>query len=271
MKTIHDIELHVWDGSENIWPEYARLLSKAYNKDVSSSMLENKHLFNPCGKSLISFAKVNDKIVAARALWRMYDKFNCVYQPCDTVTDKEYQGRGLFKGLTNLAIQELPLSSLVFNFPNEKSLPGYLKLGWELYGENYKCINFGIGSYQKVETDIIKVLHGSCSDDFKEYMKWRFGDDIYSFVKLKNGILIDNGAQCGFYSFDGTHSDVKMKGFSQGYTLKPNRKIQVSSGGGAIYLKCNSKTVLLNLSNNSFEKMRFFLKGSDVNVYMDTF
>jgi hypothetical protein len=54
----------------------------------------------------------------------------------DTATDPEYQGQGIFTRLTLAALDELRDEDveMVFNTPNEKSLPGYLKMGWLVVG-----------------------------------------------------------------------------------------------------------------------------------------
>lgn len=55
----------------------------------------------------------------------------------DTCTHPDHQRKGIFSYLTRLALQDLASEKvdLVFNTPNKKSLPGYLKLGWELFCE----------------------------------------------------------------------------------------------------------------------------------------
>ena len=54
----------------------------------------------------------------------------------DTATDPDFQGRGIFRRLTLHGLEELPADgvALVFNTPNDKSLPGYLKMGWQIVG-----------------------------------------------------------------------------------------------------------------------------------------
>ena len=53
----------------------------------------------------------------------------------DTATHPDHQGRGIFSRLTSEAIDLLRGDTdLIFNTPNEKSLPGYLKLGWRIVG-----------------------------------------------------------------------------------------------------------------------------------------
>jgi hypothetical protein len=54
----------------------------------------------------------------------------------DTATHPEYQGRGVFSRLTRAALDALDgRVDLVFNTPNGKSGPGYLKLGWREVGK----------------------------------------------------------------------------------------------------------------------------------------
>ena len=52
----------------------------------------------------------------------------------DTATHPDYQGRGIFSLLTRQALDELAAEKVgfVFNTPNDRSRPGYLKMGWQL-------------------------------------------------------------------------------------------------------------------------------------------
>jgi hypothetical protein len=53
----------------------------------------------------------------------------------DTATHPEAQGRGVFSALTAEALSEMRGEiDLVFNTPNERSGPGYLKMGWRRVG-----------------------------------------------------------------------------------------------------------------------------------------
>jgi hypothetical protein len=80
------------------------------------------------------------RIVGLRAFmrWRFRargEDFRAV-RAVDTATHPEYQGQGIFSRLTLAALEELAHETdLVFNTPNEKSLPGYLKMGWQRVGE----------------------------------------------------------------------------------------------------------------------------------------
>ena len=60
----------------------------------------------------------------------------------DTATDPEFQGRGIFTRLTLHGITELQDEGvgIIFNTPNSKSLPGYLKMGWKVIGRPGVCV-----------------------------------------------------------------------------------------------------------------------------------
>ncbi|MBW3466408.1 GNAT family N-acetyltransferase [Arthrospiribacter ruber] len=106
------------------------------NSDHSKEKLKRKHLDNPHGPSIISYAKEGDNLIAFRAFWRMNfvisSKTFIGYQPCDTATHPDYRGKGFFKKLTLLALEEAKKQNVdvILNFPNNNSYPGYLKLGW---------------------------------------------------------------------------------------------------------------------------------------------
>src|SRR5690606_3059938 len=59
------------------------------------------------------------------------------YQPCDTVVHPDYRGRGIFSGINKVRISDVKKESgdIIFNFPNENSLRGYVKMGWKNLGK----------------------------------------------------------------------------------------------------------------------------------------
>ena len=99
-----------------------------------------KHRENPFGVSPAWVACVDDQIVGYRTMlrWRFEQRDGSVdaVRAVDTATHPEHQGRGIFTTLTLAAIDDLRARSvsLVFNTPNDKSRPGYLKMGWHEVG-----------------------------------------------------------------------------------------------------------------------------------------
>lgn len=96
-----------------------------------------KHMENPFGASIVLVAEKGDRIAGVRAMmrWRMTTADNrtltCL-RPVDTATHPAFSRRGIFRDLTMTALDVARAEAvdLVFNTPNEKSMPGYLDMGW---------------------------------------------------------------------------------------------------------------------------------------------
>jgi GNAT superfamily N-acetyltransferase len=99
-----------------------------------------KHQENAFGPSPAWVAQYGDQIVGFRTLMRWeFDTANGpvrAVRAVDTATHPDYQGRGIFSMLTRRAVDELRAEGVgfVFNTPNDKSRPGYLKMGWRPVG-----------------------------------------------------------------------------------------------------------------------------------------
>jgi GNAT superfamily N-acetyltransferase len=98
-----------------------------------------KHLANVWGRSLMLVAHAEDRIIGFRAFmrWRFMvgDRTVPAVRAVDTATHPDWQGRGVFSRLTSEALNQLRAGAdFVFNTPNDKSGPGYIKLGWQPVG-----------------------------------------------------------------------------------------------------------------------------------------
>jgi GNAT superfamily N-acetyltransferase len=105
----------------------------------SAELFHWKHLNNPFGRSLLVVGEADGRIIGLRAFmrWRFVagDRTLQAVRAVDTATHPDFQGRGVFSELTRAALAEArEQADLVFNTPNEKSLPGYLKMGWTVVG-----------------------------------------------------------------------------------------------------------------------------------------
>jgi GNAT superfamily N-acetyltransferase len=99
-----------------------------------------KHVENPFGRSLMIVAESAGDIIGLRAFMRWEFRANernyRAVRAVDTATDPRFQGRGIFSRLTLKAIEQLTGDTdFIFNTPNEKSKPGYLKMGWTEVGQ----------------------------------------------------------------------------------------------------------------------------------------
>ena len=99
-----------------------------------------KHLENPFGRSFMLVAETDGRIVGLRAFMRWEfvagDRRFRAVRAVDTATHPDHQGKGIFSRLTLEALDALrDEADFIFNTPNEKSLPGYLKMGWQVVGQ----------------------------------------------------------------------------------------------------------------------------------------
>lgn len=109
--------------------------------DGDPGFLEWKHQRNAFGVSPMWVAEDDGRVVGFRAFlrWELTAPDGHVVRAVravDTATAPEHQGRGIFTRLTSDALADLQAEGveLVFNTPNDKSLPGYLKMGWQEVG-----------------------------------------------------------------------------------------------------------------------------------------
>jgi GNAT superfamily N-acetyltransferase len=108
-----------------------------------------KHEQNPFGRSPAWVAVDAGQIVGFRIFLRWEhrapngDLFRTV-RAVDTATRPSHQGRGIFRRLTLHALDELRDEGVafVFNTPNDKSRPGYLKMGWSPVGKLATTVRF---------------------------------------------------------------------------------------------------------------------------------
>lgn len=115
-----------------------------------------KHRYNPFGISQVLIAELNETLIGVRAFmrwrWRAGEKLLECVRAVDTATHPDFQGKGVFSKLTKAALLVCKEKGyqMVFNTPNKKSLPGYIKMGWERAGNlplTVKIINpVGIAS-----------------------------------------------------------------------------------------------------------------------------
>jgi predicted N-acetyltransferase YhbS len=99
-----------------------------------------KHRENPHGTSPTWVAVDGDRVVGLRTFlrWSFHHGDHTVraVRAVDTATHPDYQGRGIFSRLTLHGLDALAEEGVdwVFNTPNQHSLPGYLKMGWQEVG-----------------------------------------------------------------------------------------------------------------------------------------
>lgn len=99
-----------------------------------------KHIDNPFGPSPVLLAEEDNVLVGVRAFmrwdWLLDGTVIKSVRAVDTATHPSYQGKGIFKKLTLLLVEQCQHAGVqfIFNTPNASSMPGYLKMGWRQFG-----------------------------------------------------------------------------------------------------------------------------------------
>jgi hypothetical protein len=68
--------------------------------------------------------------------WKLQSRIYRAGRAVDTVTHPDFHGKGIFRDLTLHMVELYKAQSIdfIFNTPNKKSMPGYLKMGWRKHG-----------------------------------------------------------------------------------------------------------------------------------------
>jgi glycosyltransferase involved in cell wall biosynthesis/predicted N-acetyltransferase YhbS len=107
-----------------------------------------KHDENAFGPSYLWVATDGGRIVGLRAFMRWEFVRDGEVLPAvravDTATHPDYQGKGLFTAMALHGLEALQADGIafVFNTPNDKSRPGYLKMGWREVGRLPASVRF---------------------------------------------------------------------------------------------------------------------------------
>ncbi len=155
--------MNIRKATEKDIPEIVGVLKASLGeKDLalSEEIWRYKHVLNPFGRSIVLIAEEDKKIVGVRAFmrWQWYngDKMFSCFRAVDTATHPDYQGKGIFKKLTLKALElaKEERAAFIFNTPNEKSRPGYLKMGWKIAGKIQVGISPAFNSFWKLKKNI---------------------------------------------------------------------------------------------------------------------
>ena len=260
------------ENADFLLRSYSSLLSETYEKEISEADLHYKHLQNPLGESVIVYAlDQQGSLAAARALWRVASIETTAYQPCDTVTQEGHRGQGLFSYLTKVALSQIPDNSLVFNFPNNKSLHGYLKLGWSIYASNTRRFSFACAPPERTYECISELLPQRICGSFRDYLIWRYPKGKYHFSQEGENIIISNGFSSGFLVFKEVSSKKYNPIFSTGHCCRSSGFVEFFNFGVNVFFKSQSRTVFFANATTNSQRVKRFFGASDINIFMDTF
>ena len=120
-------------------PAIIELLKQSLGESLipkSEGLWNWKHEQNPFGPSYVLLAEEAGQLIGLRAFmqwrWLWQGQEYKAIRAVDTATHPAHQGKGIFKKLTLQQLEACKADGVhfVFNTPNEKSKPGYLKMGW---------------------------------------------------------------------------------------------------------------------------------------------
>ena len=140
--TTSPLEVRPYDDADEA--DVLRLLAASMGwvpDEQSTAFFRWKHRDNPFGPSPAWVAVDGEAVVGYRVFlrWEFVRAGEVVraVRAVDTATHPDYQGQGIFSRLTLHALEHLAEDGVafVFNTPNDKSRPGYLKMGWQPVGK----------------------------------------------------------------------------------------------------------------------------------------
>lgn len=126
--------------------DFISVENAVFGGNYTKELFDKKYINNIFGKSVVEVVYLDDKPVAARGLWRNDIGGREAYQPGDTCVTEVCRGKGIFTEMTKRSVDMLPEEALIYNFPNQNSFPGYMKMGWKLVGE-YGFVLFSAKKY----------------------------------------------------------------------------------------------------------------------------
>ncbi len=189
------------------------LINTNLDPNYSIEFFRWKHIENPFGRSYGLVATDRGKIIGLRMFmfWRFFNKIEnkslTAIRPVDTVVDSNYRGKGLFKKLTLKGIEDCKGKyDLIFNTPNENSLPGYLKMGWSKIPANYFCL--GLYHFLPFDSKISGLKQFSLNKGLnsngwetqksESFLQWRYRDSKkYKAVSLGTANIIYSVGKLG--------------------------------------------------------------------------
>lgn len=123
------------------------IFNRVFSKSMDYEVFYYKHYENPYK---ISTTLLNDEIngeIAGvncfmGAKFTIFDKEIFGAQSCDSAVLPEYRGNGVFSRIIRSAEKQCEKDGIMFlfGFPNDKSYPGFMKLGWVHVGDFYRVV-----------------------------------------------------------------------------------------------------------------------------------
>ncbi|TDQ09936.1 GNAT family N-acetyltransferase [Pedobacter metabolipauper] len=230
-----------------------------------------KHIDNPFGASMVLLAEQDGQLIGLRAFmnwqWQLQGKIYRAVRAVDTATHPDHQGKGIFKKLTLQGLDEVKSLgvSFVYNTPNQKSKPGYLKMGWKEQGRmplKFNINPFGYKGKMPVETTNWSDLR--LADDFfhiqnqgmhtqysQAYLTWRYAENpIFNYH-----YLTDNSSYFLAYRYKEHSFGAELRITDLLINKKNFGRVQKKQLGKALNSR-SKKVALISVSGNNYKIMQ---------------
>lgn len=172
---------------ENLEKDYTTVCNEVFGKQsMTKEKYKRKFHENIYGPSLIVVVYDDQGApIAARSFWRNDIDGKVAYQPGDTGIIEKARGKGIFGKMTKYALNQINSDAIIYNYPNDNSLNGYLKMGWSIVGEYRLKFLFS-------KSIIKKVFRKPIDDKYVNW--WLINNDSgnKSYFKYKNEIYLVN-------------------------------------------------------------------------------
>ena len=137
------------EADEKFINDFITVANSVFGGGFSKELFRKKYIDNIYGDSVVEVVYIDENPVAARGLWRNDIMGKPSYQPGDTCVTEVCRGRGIFTEMTKRSVEMLQSDAIVYNFPNQNSFPGYMKMGWKLINEYGFALFLGAKGYLK--------------------------------------------------------------------------------------------------------------------------
>jgi len=278
------------------------LYMAVYGKSLAADYYAHKYNTEYTGIRDIGFIAYKDAEAAAYygvipCYLRYQGKVILAAQSADTMTHPKHQQKGLFTLLANLTYNLCQLEGikLLFGFPNQRSLPGFVqKLGWHIAGY-MECFDISVNTlplekmankfgfsknlYYCYGNSILKKRllsnRGITNDDAHEAdLSVERNTDYLQYKRYHDTRTMEiNGMQIWFKIQDGLIiGDIKGQAFQLPDTLKALKKMAFQLGLNHIRWQTTPQTSLytaLQAHYPSFPTFPIILKAIDLNDQMD--
>lgn len=199
---IYDIR---WSNNldEKFINDFRNVCSTVFKNKFTREEFNRKFINNIYGPSVLVVVYIDDIPSAARALWRNDINNQEAYQPGDTCVMENCRGKGIFSIMTQKSIAYLPNTAIIYNFPNQNSYHGYIKMGWKLVNNYYRKLFLSYKKYKKEHP--IKM-----SRDYAQW--WISGRNLYYTKKAGHYFLLwkDHRPMC-YHVFAETDKEIAIK------------------------------------------------------------